>query len=120
MSGLDQKSDFYLTNACYSCKSQIGLTSNVNLHFLFLPYLGLLLQKDQELAELKQKVAEAMALMPSSSYNSAPTPGGESPHFSAKFTSPSASPAAEQEPDVLAMSSLNPNASDYTPKTSSP
>ncbi len=92
----------------------------IHSFFVGLFFPGLLLQKDQELAELKQKVAEAMALMPSSSYNSAPTPGGESPHFSAKFASPSASPAAEQEQDVLAMSSLNPNASDYTPKTSSP
>jgi len=75
---------------------------------------GLLVQKESELEELKQKIAEAMALVPASTYNHTST-GGESPHFSSKFASPPASPPREE--DVLAMSSLNPNASDYTPKT---
>ena len=102
------------------CLSQQWYMSMLQIQSFFSP--GLLIQKEHELEDLKQKVAEAMALMPPSSYNttaagSAAVAGGESPHFSAKFASPSASPPKEE--DVLAMSSLNPNASDYTPKTPS-
>ncbi len=91
------------------------------------------MQKEHELKELKQKVAEAMALMPPpASY-----PGGAdtASHFSAKFSSapggalprsapspgsPAAAAAAAEEEEILVMSSLNPNASDYTPKAPSP
>ncbi|GAA6111539.1 macoilin-1 [Tachysurus ichikawai] len=64
---------------------------------------GHILQKDQEIKELKQKIAEVMAVMPSIAYssdsNSMPP---ISPHYSSKFmdTSPS---------------SLDPNASVYQP-----
>ena len=69
---------------------------------------GLLHQKDQEIAELKSKVAEVMALMPdTSNYHGPITPDSvPSSHFANKFV---------QEEDVLSKSSLNPNASDYTP-----
>ncbi|XP_053087437.1 macoilin-1 isoform X2 [Pangasianodon hypophthalmus] len=64
---------------------------------------GQILQKEQEIKELKQKIAEVMAVMPSIAYssdsNSMPP---ISPHYSSKFmdTSPS---------------SLDPNASVYQP-----
>jgi hypothetical protein len=77
---------------------------------------GLLAQKEQEIEELKSKVAEVMALMPSSGPTtySSPTPeSSPSPHFSSNFATP-----PPQEEDVLAKSSLNPHASDYTPKAS--
>lgn len=69
---------------------------------------GLLHQKDQEIADLKSKVAEVMALMPdTSNYHGPISPDSvPSSHFSNKFV---------QEEDVLSKSSLNPNASDYTP-----
>uniref|UniRef100_A0A8D0CL35 Macoilin 1 n=1 Tax=Scleropages formosus TaxID=113540 RepID=A0A8D0CL35_SCLFO len=64
---------------------------------------GQILQKDQEIKELKQKIAEVMAVMPSLAYtadtnNMTPV----TPHYSSKFmdTSPSA---------------LDPNASVYQP-----
>ncbi|TRY91536.1 hypothetical protein DNTS_004974 [Danionella cerebrum] len=64
---------------------------------------GQILQKEQEIKELKQKIAEVMAVMPSISYstesnNMSPV----TPHYSSKFmdTSPS---------------SLDPNASIYNP-----
>ncbi|KAL7830230.1 hypothetical protein SRHO_G00313570 [Serrasalmus rhombeus] len=64
---------------------------------------GQILQKDQEIKELKQKIAEVMAVMPSITYsadtnNMTPV----TPHYSSKFmdTSPS---------------SLDPNASVYQP-----
>lgn len=66
-------------------------------------HTGQILQKEQEIKELKQKIAEVMAVMPSISYssdsNSMPP---ISPHYSSKFmdTSPS---------------SLDPNASVYQP-----
>jgi len=61
------------------------------------------LQKDQEIKELKQKIAEVMAVMPSINYSAETnnmTP--VTPHYSSKFmdTSPS---------------SLDPNASVYQP-----
>lgn len=64
---------------------------------------GQILQKDQEIKDLKQKIAEVMAVMPSISYaadTSSMTP--VTPHYSSKFmdTSPS---------------SLDPNASVYQP-----
>ncbi|XP_034051316.1 macoilin-2 isoform X2 [Thalassophryne amazonica] len=64
---------------------------------------GQILQKDQEIKDLKQKIAEVMAVMPSISYTadtSSMTP--VTPHYSSKFmdTSPSG---------------LDPNASVYQP-----
>uniref|UniRef100_A0A669EB67 Macoilin 1b n=1 Tax=Oreochromis niloticus TaxID=8128 RepID=A0A669EB67_ORENI len=64
---------------------------------------GQILQKDQEIKDLKQKIAEVMAVMPSISYTadtSSMTP--VAPHYSSKFmdTNPS---------------SLDPNASVYQP-----
>ena len=80
----------------------------------------LLLRKDQDIAELKSKVAEVMALMPYASVSNDLNPGDLSPHFSGNFTEAGASASAtppSQEEDVLSKSSLNPNASDYTPIT---
>ena len=112
------------------------------LHFL-LYTLGLLAQKELEIAELKVKIAEVISLVPTaanfssvsaSSQASSPlqfsgnyTPptlsvGGGAPgsftppQAAATFTPPPPSPTEDQE--VVANSSLNPNASDYTPKMS--
>ncbi|KAL2773131.1 macoilin isoform a [Daubentonia madagascariensis] len=64
---------------------------------------GQILQKDQEIKDLKQKIAEVMAVMPSITYSAAASPlSPVSPHYSSKFveTSPSG---------------LDPNASVYQP-----
>nr|BAB22839.2 unnamed protein product [Mus musculus]BAB29359.1 unnamed protein product [Mus musculus] len=64
---------------------------------------GQILQKDQEIKDLKQKIAEVMAVMPSITYSAATSPlSPVSPHYSSKFveTSPSG---------------LDPNASVYQP-----
>lgn len=66
-------------------------------------FLGQILQKDQEIKDLKQKIAEVMAVMPSVVYSAdtgSMTP--VTPHYSSKFmdTSPSG---------------LDPNASVYQP-----
>ncbi|XP_048084987.1 macoilin-1 isoform X1 [Alosa alosa] len=64
---------------------------------------GQIMQKEQEIKELKQKIAEVMAVMPSISYTSeANSMSPVAPHYSSKFmdTSPS---------------SLDPNASVYQP-----
>ncbi|TSK28235.1 Macoilin-1 [Bagarius yarrelli] len=64
---------------------------------------GQILQKEQEIKELKQKIAEVMAVMPSIAYSSdSNNMPPISPHYSSKFmdTSPS---------------SLDPNASVYQP-----
>ncbi|MEQ2269022.1 Macoilin, partial [Xenotaenia resolanae] len=64
---------------------------------------GQILQKDQEIKDLKQKIAEVMAVMPSISYTADTTiMTPVAPHYSSKFmdTSPS---------------SLDPNASVYQP-----
>lgn len=74
---------------------------------------SLLIQKDAEIADLKTKVAEVMALVPSTSgFGSICT--DSLPHFSAAFTSQN--PTASSV--VLTKSNLNPNASDYQPKVS--
>lgn len=79
---------------------------------MFLSSLSALLaQKEADINELKSKIAEVMALVPSSTTFS--TPGSASPpHFSAPF----ARPDSREEERVLVTSTLNPNASDYTPK----
>ncbi|XP_054251248.1 macoilin isoform X2 [Indicator indicator] len=64
---------------------------------------GQIIQKDQEIKDLKQKIAEVMAVMPSITYTAATsTLSPVSPHYSSKFveTSPSG---------------LDPNASVYQP-----
>ncbi|XP_015267142.1 PREDICTED: macoilin isoform X2 [Gekko japonicus] len=64
---------------------------------------GQIIQKDQEIKDLKQKIAEVMAVMPSITYTPATsTLSPVSPHYSSKFveTSPSG---------------LDPNASVYQP-----
>ncbi|KAM4884911.1 macoilin isoform 4-T4 [Sylvia borin] len=64
---------------------------------------GQILQKDQEIKDLKQKIAEVMAVMPSISYTAATsTLSPVSPHYSSKFVEPSPS-------------GLDPNASVYQP-----
>ncbi|XP_078538839.1 macoilin isoform X1 [Lissotriton helveticus] len=64
---------------------------------------GQIIQKDQEIKDLKQKIAEVMAVMPSITYSSTTsTLSPVSPHYSSKFVE--ASP-----------SGLDPNASVYQP-----
>lgn len=67
------------------------------------PSPGQILQKDQEIKDLKQKIAEVMAVMPSIAYSTdTSTMNPVAPHYSSKFmdTSPSG---------------LDPNASVYQP-----
>lgn len=79
------------------------ILSHVTAFLMLVFNAGQIFQKEQEIKELKQKIAEVMAVMPSISYssdsNSMPP---ISPHYSSKFmdTSPS---------------SLDPNASVYQP-----
>lgn len=69
---------------------------------------GTIREKDMEVTELKTKIAEVMALIPStSSYQNLGSDRNSSPLFSAKFC----------QEDLAVASDLNPNASDYTPKT---
>lgn len=64
-------------------------------------------EKDVEITELKSKIAEVMALIPSTnSYQSLSSDRTSSPLFSSKFCTE----------DLAVASDLNPNASDYTPK----
>jgi hypothetical protein len=65
-------------------------------------------QKDRQIAELKSKIAEVMALMPTTTTTYNNTVTESSPLYTSKY-----SPTPE---DVIAKSNLNPNASDYTPK----
>ncbi|XP_025097700.1 macoilin-like isoform X2 [Pomacea canaliculata] len=65
-------------------------------------------EKDCEITELKSKIAEVMALIPSTStYQSLGSERTSSPLFSSSF----------RQEDIAVASDLNPNASDYTPKT---
>lgn len=64
---------------------------------------GQIHQREQEIAELKQKIAEVMAVMPSLSYSSdSSSLSSVGPHYSSKFMDSSPS-------------SLDPNASVYQP-----
>lgn len=66
-------------------------------------FAGQIIQKDQEIKDLKQKIAEVMAVMPSITYTAATsTLSPVSPHYSSKFVEPSPS-------------GLDPNASVYQP-----
>jgi len=81
---------------------------------------GLLLQREQEIRELKSKVAEVMALSPYASVITSEHNGmgchDAMPHFSSSFTIPTMQNGSPpKQGNVLTMSSLNPNASDYTP-----
>lgn len=81
----------------------LSFECGVNRIIFFFSFSGQILQKDQEIKDLKQKIAEVMAVMPSISYaadTSSMTP--VTPHYSSKFmdTNPS---------------SLDPNASVYQP-----
>ncbi len=67
---------------------------------LSVPHTGQILQKEQEIKDLKQKIAEVMAVMPSITY-SAET-NSMTPHYSSKFMDAS-------------LYSLDPNASVYQP-----
>lgn len=70
---------------------------------LFFPSTGQILQKDQEIKDLKQKIAEVMAVMPSIAYTAGTsTLSPVSPHYSSKFVETSSS-------------GLDPNASVYQP-----
>ena len=77
---------------------------------------GLLIQKEVELADLKSKFAEAMAFLPSHPSSFATTAGTTSLalHYSPAFVISSTGGGGSN--DVLSKSSLNPAASDYTPK----
>ncbi len=86
--------------------SLLKTSPNVEKHLVvsvWVCFLGQILQKDQEIKDLKQKIAEVMAVMPSVVYSAdtgSMTP--VTPHYSSKFmdTSPSG---------------LDPNASVYQP-----
>lgn len=68
---------------------------------------GLLQQKEAEINELERKIAEVMAVLPSTSSFTTPSSGTVVSHFSSTFTNAGSG--------VLTNSTLNPNASDYTP-----
>lgn len=71
--------------------------------FFFFTSAGQILQKDQEIKDLKQKIAEVMAVMPSIAYTAGTsTLSPVSPHYSSKFVETSSS-------------GLDPNASVYQP-----
>ena len=109
--------DFHQVFSNHETRLNVGF---VLLLLLFLPPFyffvnisGLLLTKDGEINDLQTKVAEVMALVPSTSGFGAmctDTP----PHFSAAFTSHNMMGSGV----VLSKSNLNPNASDYQPKVS--
>ncbi|XP_050392701.1 macoilin-1 [Patella vulgata] len=67
-------------------------------------------EREAVIVELKSKIAEVMALIPSTTtYQSLNSERTSSPLFSAKL-------CQEQFPAPVTISNLNPNASDYTPK----
>jgi len=70
-------------------------------------------EKDSEILELKSKVAEVMALIPSTTYHH--TERNSSPLFASKDISSQMTVYNGQ--DLASSSELNPNATDYTPKS---
>ncbi|CAG5131273.1 unnamed protein product, partial [Candidula unifasciata] len=80
-------------------------------------------EKDNEIVELKSKIAEVMALIPSpavTSYSHHTNERNSSPLFSSSFSPAhdrNASMQVFNSPDLASTSELNPNASDYTPKS---
>ena len=89
-------------NACMTCFSTC----------LMFMSTGMLMQKELEISEFKSKIAELLAVNPSTSTFSPVSPGENSPRFSASFAT------VPTDDEVLVNSSLNPHASDYTPKMS--
>lgn len=71
---------------------------------------GYLIEKDRELADIKSKIAEAMAL------HMIPTSSACMNGTDTIMTSPLYS-SKQQKDDGIVKSNLNPHASDYTPKT---
>ena len=89
---------------------RLRLTSS-SLHCIFVA--GLVLHKNLEIDELKVKIAEVLALVPTTCVNFTSSISTNCPpHFSSNFTAP----RVEESHDVATLSSLNPNASDYLPK----
>lgn len=82
-----------------------------------LPFVvALLSQKDKEIDELKSKIAEVMAVMPAaSSYGGLDTSLVSSILFNSKYLQDSATNGSGDH-NSLAKTSLDPNASIYTPK----
>lgn len=86
---------------------------------------ALLAHKEEEISDVKSKIAEVMALIPSASshFSNLNLDLQPSPHFSGNFAQNtmngmhSIAMDHHRKDDVLSKSSLNPNATDYTPKT---
>lgn len=96
----------------YTIYIYIIQSSSEDYFYLFL--VGLMIQKEVELADLKSKVAEVMAFIPTSpSSFSAVGTGILGIRYSPSF---GVAQIPNIEGDVLCKSSLNPAASDYTPK----
>ena len=81
-----------------------------DLHGFGVKFAAMLIQRDMQITELKSKVAEVMALVPSTGFGSICT--DSPPHFSASFTT---NQIVNPVTDSTAKSSLNPNALDYMP-----
>ena len=87
---------------------------NFDLFFVLFCFTALILQKDKEIDELKSKIAEMMAVMPAtSSFTGLDSSLISSMLYSSKFTSDQANSADLS----IKKSTLDPNASVYTPKT---
>lgn len=81
-----------------------------------------------EIADLKSKIAEVLALIPANFHQGPPSPSVSLalPHFSDTFAAAAAAaataaaitppPGLGDGEELAVTSSLNPNASDYTPK----
>ncbi|KAH9490902.1 Macoilin-1 [Bulinus truncatus] len=77
-------------------------------------------EKDTEILELKSKIAEVMALIPSpavTSYSHHSNERNSSPLFSSNFSPAQERSAMYNGTDLASSSELNPNASDYKPKS---
>ncbi|KAK0041808.1 macoilin-1 [Biomphalaria pfeifferi] len=77
-------------------------------------------EKDSEILELKSKIAEVMALIPSpavTSYSHHSNERNSSPLFSSNFSPAQDRSAMYNGTDLASSSELNPNASDYKPKS---
>ncbi|KAL3881423.1 hypothetical protein ACJMK2_027867 [Sinanodonta woodiana] len=72
-------------------------------------YQAAIIKRDEEIADLKSRMSEVMALMPATStMNEMNSPTTSSPLYSHK---------GHVNNDMIIKSTLNPHASDYTPKT---
>ena len=72
---------------------------------------GVIQKRDEEIADLKSKMSEVMALMPNGSMDGMSRSKSES-----SSPSPLFSTAQSNDPTMIVKSNLNPHASDYTPK----